>query len=59
MRNLDELDSGYGLQKNETHEILSEIKEVNSAEQTFRVLVSIIEKIVLGERFRLAKSLRA
>ena len=39
MRNLDELDSGYGLQKNETHEILSEIKEVNSAEQTFRVLV--------------------
>ena len=39
MRNLNELDSGYGLQKNETHEILSEIKEVNSAEQTFRVLV--------------------
>ena len=39
MRNLNELDSGYGLQKNETHEILSEIKEINSAEQTFRVLV--------------------
>ena len=39
MRNLNELDSGYGLQKNETHEILSEIKEINRAEQTFRVLV--------------------
>ncbi|HOU06823.1 MAG TPA: poly-gamma-glutamate synthase PgsB, partial [Rectinema sp.] len=39
MRNLNELDSNYGPQENETHEILSEIKEFNSAEQTFRVLV--------------------
>jgi len=39
MRNLNELDSSYGPQENETHEILSEIKEFNSAEQTFRVLV--------------------
>ncbi len=39
MRNLNELDSNYGPQENETHEILSEIKEFNRAEQTFRVLV--------------------
>jgi hypothetical protein len=39
MRNLNELDSSYGSQENETHEIFSEIKEFNSAEQTFRVLV--------------------
>ena len=39
MRNLNELDSNYGPQENETHEILSEIKEFNSVEQTFRVLV--------------------